>query len=125
MILIELNEQDLKEEEKNLRKKFNFIVRKILGVIYYLFVILLIFLYIHLLNMKSKLEIEYSSNKEYYRLLENDIEIYKNLITTKSSIDVIKNKLKLSSLFSPSSVYYIYDSELVVIKEKEDGMDSR
>ncbi len=116
MILIELSEEELKEEEEKIKKEFRFIFSKFINVGFYLLFFALVLVYIFLLSVKNNLEREYSSNQELLKILNNDLSIYTDLITSFGSIDNIKKKLGIKKLYVPTQIWLLYDNDKIMIK---------
>lgn len=118
MILIELSEEGLKEEEEKIKKEFRFIFTKFINIAFYLIFFTLVLIYIFLLSLKNNLEREYSSNQELLKILNNDVSIYTDLITSFGSIDSIKKRLGIRKLYVPAQIWFIYDNDKIMIKEE-------
>ncbi|MCS7243951.1 MAG: hypothetical protein RMJ36_04375 [Candidatus Calescibacterium sp.] len=116
MILTELSEEKLKEEEEKIKKEFRFIFSRLFNVFYYFLLFTLVLAYIFLLSEKNKIEKQYSYNQEILKMVHNEIDIYNNIITRYSSVDIIKKKIGTTELFLPREIWYIYDNGLIKLK---------
>ncbi|MEN3014878.1 MAG: hypothetical protein ABDH21_02305 [bacterium] len=119
MILTELNEEELKEQELKVKKEIRFIVSKISSITFYLTFFFLVLTYLFLLAKKSDLEKRYSQNIQHLKVIENQISIYSDLLTTQLSIDTITKKLKIQKLFLPEEIWYIYQNQMIKIGGKD------